>query len=67
MSISEYCAPLGRDPAVNLGAPVAVEIEERVLVLVAPVQVAVGNYHLVAMFLNSTGVQLDAGVPDAFA
>ena len=27
----------------------------------------VGNYHLVAMFLNSTGVQLDAGVPDAFA
>ncbi len=27
----------------------------------------VGNYHLVAMFLNSTGVQLDSGVPDAFA
>lgn len=27
----------------------------------------VGNYHLVAMFLNSTGVQLDAGIPDAFA
>ena len=26
---------------------------------------AVGNYHLVAMFLNSTGVQLDAGVTDA--
>ena len=26
---------------------------------------AVGNYHLVAMFLNSTGVQLDAGIPDA--
>lgn len=24
----------------------------------------VGNYHLVAMFLNSTGVPLDAGVPD---
>jgi 4-carboxymuconolactone decarboxylase len=27
----------------------------------------VGNYHLVAMFLNSTGVQLDEGVPDGFA
>ncbi len=26
----------------------------------------VGNYHLVAMFLNTTGVQLDPGVPDAF-
>jgi alkylhydroperoxidase family enzyme len=36
---------------------------EQVLDLVA----TVGNYHLVAMFLNSTGVQLDAGVPDAFA
>ena len=24
----------------------------------------VGNYHLVAMFLNTTGVELDAGVPD---
>jgi len=24
----------------------------------------VGNYHLVAMFLNSTGVPLDEGVPD---
>jgi alkylhydroperoxidase family enzyme len=36
---------------------------EQVLDLVA----TVGNYHLVAMFLNTTGVQLDAGVPDAFA
>jgi alkylhydroperoxidase family enzyme len=36
---------------------------EQMLDLVA----TVGNYHLVAMFLNSTGVQLDAGVPDAFA
>lgn len=26
----------------------------------------VGNYHLVAMFLNSTRVQLDAGIPDTF-
>jgi 4-carboxymuconolactone decarboxylase len=24
----------------------------------------VGNYHLVAMFLNATNVELDAGVPD---
>ena len=24
----------------------------------------VGGYQLVAMFLNSTGVELDAGVPD---
>ena len=36
---------------------------EQVLDLIA----TVGNYHLVAMFLNSTGVQLDQGVPDAFA
>ena len=36
---------------------------EQMLDLIA----TVGNYHLVAMFLNSTGVQLDAGVPDAFA
>lgn len=35
---------------------------EQVLDLIA----AVGNYHLVAMFLNSTGVQLDEGIPDAF-
>ncbi len=33
---------------------------EQVLDLIA----TVGNYHLVAMFLNSTGVPLDAGVPD---
>jgi alkylhydroperoxidase family enzyme len=37
--------------------------EEQMLDLVA----TVGNYHLVAMFLNSTGVRLDPGVPDAFA
>ncbi len=36
---------------------------EQMLDLVA----TVGNYHLVAMFLNSTGVQLDEGVPDGFA
>ncbi len=36
---------------------------EQVLDLVA----TVGNYHLVAMFLNSTRVQLDPGVPDGFA
>lgn len=36
---------------------------EQMLDLVA----TVGNYHLVAMFLNSTGVQLDDGVPDGFA
>lgn len=36
---------------------------EKLLDLIA----TVGNYHLVAMFLNTTGVQLDAGVPDAFA
>jgi alkylhydroperoxidase family enzyme len=36
---------------------------EQVLDLIA----TVGNYHLVAMFLNSTRVQLDEGVPDAFA
>jgi alkylhydroperoxidase family enzyme len=40
----------------------AVYSNEQVLDLIA----TVGNYHLVAMFLNSTGVQLDAGVPDAF-
>jgi 4-carboxymuconolactone decarboxylase len=34
---------------------------EQVLDVIA----TVGNYHLVAMFLNSTGVPLDAGVPDA--
>lgn len=33
---------------------------EQVLDVIA----TVGNYHLVAMFLNSTGVPLDAGVPD---
>lgn len=33
---------------------------EQVLDLIA----TVGNYHLVAMFLNSARVQLDAGVPD---
>ena len=33
---------------------------EQVLDLVA----TVGNYHLVAMLLNSTGVELDTGVPD---
>jgi alkylhydroperoxidase family enzyme len=33
---------------------------EQVLDVVA----TVGNYHLVAMFLNSTGVRLDEGVPD---
>jgi alkylhydroperoxidase family enzyme len=33
---------------------------EQMLDLVA----TVGNYHLVAMFLNSTGVALDPGVPD---
>ncbi|MCU0259844.1 MAG: carboxymuconolactone decarboxylase family protein [Ilumatobacteraceae bacterium] len=33
---------------------------EQVLDLIA----TVGNYHLVAMFLNSTRVELDAGVPD---
>ena len=33
---------------------------EQVLDLVA----TVGNYHLVAMFLNATRVQLDAGIPD---
>ncbi len=33
---------------------------EQVLDVIA----TVGNYHLVAMFLNSTGVQLDEGVPD---
>jgi alkylhydroperoxidase family enzyme len=33
---------------------------EQMLDLVA----TVGNYHLVAMFLNTTGVALDAGVPD---
>jgi 4-carboxymuconolactone decarboxylase len=36
---------------------------EQLLDLIA----TVGNYHLVAMFLNSTGVQLDEGIPDAFA
>jgi 4-carboxymuconolactone decarboxylase len=36
---------------------------EQLLDLIA----TVGNYHLVAMFLNSTRVQLDDGVPDAFA
>jgi hypothetical protein len=41
----------------------AVYSNEQVLDVIA----TVGNYHLVAMFLNSTGVQLDAGVPDAFA
>ena len=41
----------------------AVYSTEQVLDVIA----TVGNYHLVAMFLNSTGVQLDAGVPDAFA
>lgn len=34
---------------------------EQLLDLIA----TVGNYHLVAMFLNSTRVQLDPGVPDA--
>ncbi len=33
---------------------------EQVLDVIA----TVGNYHLVAMFLNSTGVPLDEGVPD---
>lgn len=33
---------------------------EQILDLIA----TVGNYHLVAMFLNSARVQLDAGVPD---
>ena len=36
---------------------------EQVLDLIA----AVGNYHFVAMLLNAAGVQLDPGVPDAFA
>ncbi|MEI8237824.1 MAG: carboxymuconolactone decarboxylase family protein [Actinomycetota bacterium] len=36
---------------------------EQVLDLIA----TVGNYHLVAMFLNTTGVRLDEGIPDAFA
>jgi alkylhydroperoxidase family enzyme len=36
---------------------------QQVLDLIA----TVGNYHLVAMFLNSTGVQLDEGIPDGFA
>jgi alkylhydroperoxidase family enzyme len=36
---------------------------EQLLDLIA----TVGNYHLVAMFLNTTGVQLDEGIPDAFA
>ena len=36
---------------------------EQVLDVIA----TVGNYHLVAMFLNATGVQLDDGIPDAFA
>lgn len=36
---------------------------EQVLDVIA----TVGNYHLVAMFLNGTRVQLDPGVPDAFA
>ncbi len=34
---------------------------EQMLDLIA----TVGNYHVVAMFLNATGVQLDEGVPDA--
>lgn len=34
---------------------------------VLDVVATVGNYHLVAMFLNATRVQLDAGVPDGFA
>ena len=33
---------------------------EQVLDLIA----TVGNYHVVAMFLNATGVALDAGIPD---
>jgi alkylhydroperoxidase family enzyme len=37
--------------------------EQQILDLIA----TVGNYHLVAMLLNSTGVQLDEGIPDAFA
>ena len=40
----------------------AVYSDEQVLDLIA----TVGNYHLVAMFLNSTRVQLDDGIPDAF-
>jgi 4-carboxymuconolactone decarboxylase len=40
----------------------AVYSSEQMLDLIA----TVGNYHLVAMFLNSTGVQLDDGIPDAF-
>jgi alkylhydroperoxidase family enzyme len=35
---------------------------EQLLDLVA----TVGNYHLVAMFLNTLGVELDPGVPDTF-
>ncbi len=35
---------------------------EQMLDLIA----TVGNYHLVAMFLNAAKVQLDDGVPDAF-
>lgn len=38
----------------------AIYSTEQVLDVIA----TVGNYHLVAMFLNSTGVPLDAGVPD---
>ena len=41
-------APLGRDPGVHLGPAVAVEVEQRALVLRAPVEVAAGGDQLVA-------------------
>ena len=46
-SVGQHDAALRRDAAVDLGAAVPVEVEQRVLVLRAPVEVAAGHDHFV--------------------